>query len=91
MIARGRSLERRRQDSLLRIRQQRIEANRQYKLFLVRGRAWAGSPKSLLQAFLAGIVFDHGLALLRYRILATGFFRPISGLARTLMKASRFL
>ena len=49
--------------------------------------AWAGSPRSLLHAFLAGLVTDQLLATLRYRMMLTNALRPAARLLPLLTQA----
>ncbi|MGY6587437.1 MAG: hypothetical protein ACXIUB_04025 [Wenzhouxiangella sp.] len=53
--------------------------------------AWVGTPRSLLHAFLAGLVADQLLATMRYRMAVMTIYRPLVRLLPLLSQARRLL
>lgn len=83
------SLMSRRRRCLQRLETQRRNLAGQYQDLMGSTRAWAGSPRSLVQAFLLGILTDQTLAFMRYQVLAASLVRPLSGLMQTVARANK--
>ena len=83
------SLMSRRRRCLQRLETQRRNLAGQYQGLVGSTRAWAGSPRSLVQAFLLGILSDQALAFMRYQVLAVSLTRPLSGLMQILSRANK--
>ncbi len=86
----GLSLLKRRAEAMHRIEYQRGVCSSQYRQFTASTKKWAGSPQSIVQAFLAGIVMDQTLAILRYPMRAQSIVRPLSDGLRTLERFRSF-
>ena len=79
----------RRRRCLQRLETQRRNLAGQYQALVGSTRAWAGSPRSLVQAFVLGIVTDQALTFMRYQVLAASLTRPLSGLMQTVARANK--
>lgn len=81
----------RRRQILARIEGRRPNWNSHVRRLNSTVQAWAGTPRSLLHAFLAGMVTDQMLATVRYRMLMMTIYRPLMRLMPLLFQARRFL
>lgn len=89
MMKRSPSLMNRRRRCLRRLETQRRNLAEQYHGLVGSTRAWAASPRSLVQAFLLGILTDQTLAFMRYQVLAASLIRPFSGLMQAVVRANK--
>ncbi|MGY6631446.1 MAG: hypothetical protein ACXIUL_10610 [Wenzhouxiangella sp.] len=82
-------LKQRRQQILARIEERRAGWNAHAGRLTVTFHRWAGTPRSLLQAFLAGLVTDQLLATARYRLVVMQAYRPLARLMPLLVQLAR--